>query len=140
MIVNETNSAKMALQSLLLSFIRIESKFICSVHLHIFIYTFKAQNLSILRKYFQEFSMPIHGNHWRWLPFLGMYNINALKKALNKLKVKATPIAVRAWKLGEELEQSGKYDTKQKWISKIINDCSFWQDADHEIKLLIKSF
>lgn len=66
--------------------------------------------------------------------------INALKKALNKLKVKATPIAVRAWKLGEELEQSGKYDTKQTWISKIINDCSFWQDADHEIKLLIKSF
>ena len=66
--------------------------------------------------------------------------IASLKKALRKIKAKATPIAIRAWKLGEELEQSGKYDTKQKWIGKIINDCSFWQDADHEIKLLIQSF
>ena len=50
MVIYEANSAKMTLQSLLLSFVWIESKFICSVHLHIFIYTFEVQNLSGFEK------------------------------------------------------------------------------------------
>ena len=66
--------------------------------------------------------------------------IISLKKTLRKIKAKAKPVAVRAWKLNEELDQSGKYDTKQKWLSKLMIDLGYWQDADHEIKLLIQSF
>ena len=66
--------------------------------------------------------------------------INRLKKTLRKIKAKAKPVALRAWKLSEELDKKGKYDTKQKWLSKLIVDLGFWQDADHEIKLLIESF
>lgn len=47
MVIDESNSTKMALQNLLLELIWIKPKFICSVHLHIFIYTFEVQNLSI---------------------------------------------------------------------------------------------
>lgn len=56
MVIYEANSTKMTLQNLLLDFVRIKPEFICSIHLHIFIYAFEVQNLSILRKYFQEFS------------------------------------------------------------------------------------
>ena len=66
--------------------------------------------------------------------------INQLKKTLRKIKAEAKPVAIRAWKLNEELDQSGKYDTKQKWLSKLMIDLGYWQDADHEIKLLIQSF
>ena len=47
MIIYEANGTKMALQNLLLGLIWIKPKFICSIHLHIFIYTFEVQNLSI---------------------------------------------------------------------------------------------
>lgn len=66
--------------------------------------------------------------------------IISLKKTLRKIKAKAKPVAVRAWKLNEELDKKGKYDTKQKWLSKLMTDLGFWQDADYEIKLLIQSF
>ena len=66
--------------------------------------------------------------------------IISLKKTLRKIKAKAKPDAIRAWKLNEELDKKGKYDTKQKWLSKLMTDLGFWQDADHEIKLLIQSF
>lgn len=66
--------------------------------------------------------------------------IISLKKTLRKIKAKAKPVALRAWKLSEELDKKGKYDTKQKWLSKLVADLGFWQDADHEIKLLIQSF
>lgn len=38
-VVDEANSAKVALQSLLLSFVWIESEFVCSVHLHTNLFT-----------------------------------------------------------------------------------------------------
>lgn len=66
--------------------------------------------------------------------------IISLKKTLRKIKAKAKPVAVRAWKLSEELDKNGRYDTKQKWLNKLIIDLDYWQDADHEIKLLIESF
>lgn len=66
--------------------------------------------------------------------------INHIKKTLRKIKAKAKPVALRAWKLNEELDKKGKYDTKQKWLSKLMTDLGFWQDVDHEIKLLIQSF
>lgn len=66
--------------------------------------------------------------------------IISLKKTLRKIKAKAKPVAIRAWKLYDELDKKGKYDTKQKWLSKIVTDLEYWQDADHEIKLLIQSF
>ena len=66
--------------------------------------------------------------------------IVSLKKELRKISVKARPIAIHAWKLVEKLDQSGKYDTKQKWINKIINNCSVWQDIDYEIRNIIHCF
>ena len=66
--------------------------------------------------------------------------INHIKKTLRKIKAKAKPVALRAWKLSEELQQNGKYATNEKWLNKLIIDLDYWQDADHEIKLLIQSF
>lgn len=66
--------------------------------------------------------------------------IISLKKTLRKIKAKAKPVAVRAWKLNEELDKKGKYATNEKWLSKLMTDLDYWQDADHEIKLLIQSF
>ena len=66
--------------------------------------------------------------------------IISLKKTLRKIKAKAKPVAVRAWKLNEELDKKGKYDTNQKWLARLMTDLDYWQDADHEIKLLIQSF
>ena len=68
-----------------------------------------------------------------------------LKAALRKVKAKAKPIALRAWKLSEELDKQhkpgiSKYDTKQKWLNKIMIDLDYWQDADHDIDLVIKTW
>ena len=68
-----------------------------------------------------------------------------LKAALRKVKAKAKPIALRAWKLSEELDKQykpgiSKYDTMQKWLSKLIIDLAYWQDADHDIDLVIKTW
>ena len=82
MIVYEANSAKMTLQSLLLSFVRIESKFICSVHLHIFIYTFEVQKLSILRKYFKIF----HADSWQPLKKVAFSRHRNYKKKYSGVK------------------------------------------------------
>ena len=71
--------------------------------------------------------------------------INGLKSTLRKIRDKAKKTAIRAWKLSEELDQKHKpnipkYDTKQKWLSKIITDLEYWQDADHDIDLVIKTW
>ena len=71
--------------------------------------------------------------------------INALKAELRKFKAKAKKSALRAWKLSEELDKQykpgiSKYDTKQKWLSKIITDLEYWQDADHDIDLVLKTW
>ena len=68
-----------------------------------------------------------------------------LKAALRKVKAKAKPTALRAWKLYDELDKQykpniSKYDTKQKWLSKIVTDLEYWQDADHDIDLVIKTW
>ena len=71
--------------------------------------------------------------------------INALKAELRKLKTKAKKTAIRAWKLYDELDQTykpniPKYDTKQKWLRKIVIDLECWQDVDHDIDLVIKTW
>lgn len=71
--------------------------------------------------------------------------INALKAELRKFRAKAKKTAVRAWKLSEELDQTykpgiSKYDTNQKWLSKIVTDLGYWQDADHDIDLVIQTW
>ena len=71
--------------------------------------------------------------------------INALKAELRKLTAKAKKTAVRAGKLYDKLNKqynldSSKHDTKQKWLSKIVNDLMYWQDADHDVDLVIKSW
>ena len=71
--------------------------------------------------------------------------INVLKTALRKIRGKAKKTAVRAWKLYDELDKQykpgiSKYDTKQKWLSKIITDLDYWQNADHDIDLVIKTW
>lgn len=71
--------------------------------------------------------------------------IKVLKTALCKIRGKAKKTAVRAWKLSEELDKQykpgiSKYDTKQKWLSKLMIDLEYWQDADHDIDLVIKTW
>ncbi len=71
--------------------------------------------------------------------------INALKAGLRKFKTKAKKTAIRAWKLSEELDKQykpgiSKYDTKQKWLSKLMIDLDYWQDADRDIDLVIKTW
>ena len=71
--------------------------------------------------------------------------INGLKSALRKLRDKAKKTATRAWKLNEELDKQykpgiNKYDTKQKWLSKIITDLDYWQDADYDIDNVIRTW
>lgn len=71
--------------------------------------------------------------------------MNALKAELRELKGKAKKTAVRAWKLWEELDKQykpgiSKYDTKQKWLSKIVTDLEYWQDADYDIDNVIKTW
>lgn len=71
--------------------------------------------------------------------------IDALKAELRKFKAKAKKTAIRAWKLSEELDKQykpsiRKYDTKQKWLSKIVTDLEYWQDADHDIDLVIQTW
>lgn len=71
--------------------------------------------------------------------------INALKAELRKLKTKAKKTAIRAWKLYDELDQTykpniHKYDTKQKWLRKIVTDLEYWQDADYDIDHVIKAW
>ena len=71
--------------------------------------------------------------------------IKVLKTALRKIRGKAKKTAVRAWKLYDELDKQykpniSKYDTKQKWLSKIVTDLEYWQDADHDIDLVIKTW
>ena len=71
--------------------------------------------------------------------------IDILKAELRKFKAKAKKTAIRAWKLSEELDKQykpgiSKYDTKQKWLSKIVTDLEYWQDADHDIDLVIQTW
>ena len=71
--------------------------------------------------------------------------IRVLKTALRKIRGKAKKTAVRAWKLSEELDKQckpgiSKYDTKQKWLSKLMVDLGYWQDADYDIDLVIKTW
>lgn len=71
--------------------------------------------------------------------------INALKAELRKFRAKAKKTAIRAWKLSENLDRTykpniRKSDTKQKWLSKIVTDLEYWQDADHDIDLVIKTW
>jgi len=71
--------------------------------------------------------------------------IRVLKTALRKIRGKAKKTAVRAWKLSEELDKQykpgiSKYDTKQKWLSKLMVDLDYWQDADYDIDLVIKTW
>lgn len=71
--------------------------------------------------------------------------INGLKSALRKIRDKAKKTAIRAWKLNEELDKQykpgvSKYDTKQKWLSRIINDLDYWQDADYDIDNVIRTW
>ena len=66
--------------------------------------------------------------------------VNALKKSLRKLRDKAKPTAVKAWRLGVTLEESGLFDYKEPWVGKLVDDLSYWQDLDRDINELIKSF
>ena len=71
--------------------------------------------------------------------------INGLKSALRKFKAKAKKTALRAYKLYDELDKQykpgiSKYDTKQKWLSKIVIDLEYWQDADHDIDSVIQTW
>lgn len=71
--------------------------------------------------------------------------INALKAELRKFKAKAKKTALRAYKLYDELDKQykpglSKYTTSPKWLSKIINDLEYWQDADHDIDGVIQTW
>lgn len=66
--------------------------------------------------------------------------VKALKKSLRKLRDKAKPTAAKAWQLGVVLEQSGQFDFKEPWVGKLLDDLSYWQDLDHDIGTLVKSF
>jgi len=71
--------------------------------------------------------------------------ISILKAELRKFKAKAKKTALRAYKLYDELDKTykpsiRKYDTKQKWLSKIVTDLEYWQNADHDIDLVIQTW